>query len=40
MSFSIGTIAENTQAAETTQQNDDVDFSPTPLPSQKQKRSA
>jgi predicted Zn-dependent protease len=33
MSFSIGTIAENTQAAETTQQNDDVDFSPTPLPS-------
>lgn len=33
MSFSIGAIAENDQAAEITQQEDNVDFSPTPLPS-------
>jgi predicted Zn-dependent protease len=33
MSFSIGAIAENDQAAEITQEKDNVDFSPTPLPS-------
>jgi hypothetical protein len=33
MSFSIGAIAENDQAAEITQEKNNVDFSPTPLPS-------
>jgi predicted Zn-dependent protease len=33
MSFSIGAIGENDQAAEITQEKNNVDFSPTPLPS-------